>query len=132
MVVFKSSLLGQEQQVLLTCCSFILSRNYTRRPFTVWVCSISSCITSNEVNGIPENDLLTSLLLVEFLSDGNCRHDEVVKAIMLYRLEAARYTIAAEWSLEADDEISSPLLSGFTCRQMCLASGAECVFGDFY
>lgn len=61
MVVFKSSLLGQEQQVLLTCCSFILSRNYTRRPFTVWVCSISSCITSNEVNGIPENDLLTSL-----------------------------------------------------------------------
>lgn len=29
-------------------------------------------------------------------------------------------------------EILSPLLSGFTCRPMCLASGAEGVSGDFY
>lgn len=58
--------------------------------------------------------------------------DPVLEAIMVCRLEEGRYTKAAEWSLEADDEISSPLLSGFTCRQMCLASGAECVSGDFY
>ena len=88
-----------------------------------------SIIEEKNIQGAPD-------LLIEILSEGNRRHDEIVKrdlyethgvqeywivdpvleTIKVYRLEEARFIKAAEWSLEASDAISSPLLPGFECR----------------
>ena len=88
-----------------------------------------SIITEKNIQGAPD-------LLIEILSEGNRRHDEVVKrklyesygvqeywvidpvleTVKVYRLEEARFTRAVEWTSEAGDEISSPLLPGFVCQ----------------
>ncbi len=73
---------------------------------------------------------------MEILSEGNRRHDEVVKrklyeaygvteywivdpvleTIKVYRLEEERYRRVAELSRESGGELTSPLLAGFRCR----------------
>ena len=42
--------------------------------------------------------------------------DPVLETIKVYRLEEERFARVAEWSLEAGDEISSPLLPEFGCQ----------------
>ena len=89
----------------------------------------SSIIEEKNIQGAPD-------LLIEILSEGNRRHDEVRKrdlyesygvqeywvvdpvleTIKVYRSEESRFIKAAEWTLEAEDVISSPLLPGFECQ----------------
>ena len=86
----------------------------------------TSIITEKNVQGAPD-------LLVEILSEGNRRHDEVVKRklyesfgvqeywvvdpvleiVKMYRLEEDAYSGAHELSAEREDVLSSPLLTGF-------------------
>jgi Uma2 family endonuclease len=73
-------------------------------------------------------------LIVEVLSEGNRRHDEVRKrklyercgvaeywivdpeleTVKVYRMTDRGYVRAAEWSREAGDVVASPMLPGFT------------------
>ena len=89
----------------------------------------ASIIEEKNVQGPPD-------LLIEILSEGNRRHDEVRKRVLyesfgvgeywivdpvletikVYRSEENRFVRVAEWSLEAGDIIASPLLPGFECR----------------
>ena len=88
-----------------------------------------SIITEKNVQGAPN-------LLIEILSEGNRRHDEVRKRVLyesfgvleywivdpvleiikVYRLKENQFDKDEEWSLEADDVITSPILPGFECR----------------
>ena len=89
----------------------------------------ASIIEEKNLQGAPD-------LLIEILSEGNRRHDEVRKRVLyesfgvleywivdpvletikVYRLEKAQFIRVAEWSLEAGDVITSPLLPKFECR----------------
>ena len=86
-------------------------------------------IGEKNIQGAPD-------LLIEILSEGNRRHDEIQKrdlyesfgvqeywivdpvleTIKVYRLNNSTYTRPVEWSLEADDVATSPLLPGFEER----------------
>ena len=88
----------------------------------------ASIITEKNIQGAPD-------LLIEILSEGNRRHDEVVKrklyeshgvqeywvidpvleTVKVYQLEEARYAKAIELSVEQGDVLTSPLLPGFEC-----------------
>ena len=89
----------------------------------------ASIISEKNIQGAPD-------LLIEILSEGNRRDDEVRKrdlyesygvqeywivdpvleTIKVFRLEASKYKRIVEWNLEADDVITTPLLPGFECR----------------
>jgi len=95
----------------------------------------SDLLTEKNLRGAPD-------LVVEILSEGTRRMDEVVKrklygrfgvreywvvdpvveTVKVYRLEGDRYERAAELSLEAGDHLTTPLLPG-------LELGLEEVFG---
>ncbi len=89
----------------------------------------AAVLTEKNAQGAPD-------LVIEILSEGNRRHDEVVKrklyegfgvkeywivdpeleTIKVYRLEGDRFVRAADLSVEAGDELVSPLLPGFRRR----------------
>ena len=108
----------------------VLSEHNVVQPDILFVSNErASIIEEKNVQGPPD-------LLIEILSEGNRRHDEVRKRVLyesfgvqeywvvdpvletikVYRLENLQYTRVAEWSLEAGDVIASPLLPGFECQ----------------
>ena len=116
--------------VLYAPMDVVLSEHNIVQPDILFVRSERiSIIEEKNLQGAPD-------LLVEILSEGNRRHDEIVKrklyeafsvqeywvvdpvleTIKVYRLQGEGYAKVVEWSLEADDSISSPLLTGFACR----------------
>ncbi|MBX2821551.1 MAG: Uma2 family endonuclease [Rhodothermaceae bacterium] len=108
-------------------CDVVLSEHNVVQPDMLFISKErTSIITDKNVQGAPD-------LLVEILSEGNRRHDEVVKRklyesfdvneywiidpvlelVKVYRLEEGSYSGAKELSAEREDVLSSPLLSGF-------------------
>jgi len=108
-------------------CDVVLSVHNVVQPDVLFISKErASIITDKNVQGAPD-------LLVEILSEGNRRHDEVVKrklyesfgvkeywvidpvleVVKVYRLEEGVYSTANELSAEIEDVLSSPLLSGF-------------------
>ena len=117
-------------EVLNAPIDVILSTHNVVQPDILFVSNErASIIEEKNLQGAPD-------LIIEILSEGNRRYDEVNKRVLyesfgvleywivdpvletvkVYRLEGAIFTRAAEWSLEVDDEIFSPLLPGFACR----------------
>ncbi len=117
-------------EVLYAPMDVVLSENNIVQPDLLFISNErASIIEEKNIQGAPD-------LLIEILSEGNRRHDEVSKrdlyerhgvleywivdpvleTIKVYRLEEARFIKAAEWSLEAEDVIASPVLPGFECR----------------
>ena len=116
--------------VLTAPMDVVLSKHNVVQPDILFVSKErASIIEEKNVQGPPD-------LLIEILSEGNRRHDEVRKRVLyesfgvqeywivdpvletikVYRLVEKQFTRVAEWSLEADDVITSPLMPGFKCR----------------
>ena len=114
-------------EILFAPMDVVLSEHNIVQPDILFVSGVrSSIIEEKNIQGAPD-------LLIEIISEGNRRHDEVRKrdlyeaygvkeywvvdpvleTIKVYRLEEERFVRAAVWSLEAGDKISSPLLPGF-------------------
>ena len=108
----------------------VLSENNVVQPDILFVSNArASIVEEKNIQGAPD-------LVIEILSEGNRRHDEVRKrdvyeshgvqeywvvdpvleTIKVYRLEEEQFVRVVEWSLEAGDEISSPLLPEFGCQ----------------
>ena len=121
---------AQSGQVCHAPMDVVLSENNIVQPDILFVSNArASIIEEKNIQGAPD-------LLIEILSEGNRRHDEVRKrdlyeahgvqeywvvdpvleTIKVYRSEESRFIKAAEWTLEAGDEISSPLFPGFECQ----------------
>ena len=117
-------------EVLYAPMDVVLSKHNVVQPDILFVSNERSSIIENKnLQGAPD-------LLIEILSEGNRRHDEVKKRVLyesfgvqeywivdpvletikVYRSEENRFVRVAEWSLEAGDIIASPLLPGFECR----------------
>ncbi len=107
----------------------LLSDQDIVQPDILYVADVrASILREKYVQGAPD-------LIVEILSEGSRRHDEVVKrelyeahgvteywivdpvleTIKVYRLEEERYRRFAELSRESGGELTSPLLPGFRC-----------------
>lgn len=107
----------------------ILSEHNVVQPDVLFISKgRTSIITEKNIQGAPD-------LLIEILSEGNRRHDEVVKrkvyesfgvqeywvidpvleTIKVYRLEGDRYAKAVELSVEQGDVLTTPLLRAFEC-----------------
>ena len=107
----------------------VLSKHNVVQPDILFVSNERrSIIEEKNLQGVPD-------LLIEILSEGNRRHDEVSKRVLyesfgvleywivdpvlesikVYRLEKNQFIRAADWSLEGGDTITSPLLPGFEC-----------------
>ena len=116
--------------VLIAPMDVVLSKHNVVQPDILFVSNErSSIIEDKNLQGAPD-------LLIEILSEGNRRHDEVKKRVLyesfdvqeywivdpvletikVYRLQENRFVRVAEWSLEAGDIIASSLLPGFECR----------------
>ena len=136
-VIFKLSLVlggwverSKSGEVLFAPMDVVLSEHDVVQPDILFVSNERvSIVKEKNIQGAPD-------LLIEILSEGNRRHDEMTKrklyesfgvpeywivdpvleTIKVYRMNDGAYTRAAEWSLEADDVITSPLLPGFECR----------------
>ena len=117
-------------KILYAPMDVVLSEHNIVQPDILFVSNERlSIIKDKNIRGAPT-------LLIEILSEGNRRHDEVRKRVLyesfgvqeywvvdpvletikVYRLEEHQFTRTAEWSLEAGDVIASPLLPGFECR----------------
>lgn len=117
-------------QVLYAPIDVILSEHDIVHPDLLYINNARSHIIGEKnIQGAPD-------LVIEILSEGNRRHDEVLKrdlyesngvqeywivdpvldTIKVYRLEAGEYIRVVEWSLEKGDVTSSPLLLGFECK----------------
>lgn len=116
-------------RLLIAPIDVILSEHNVVQPDVLFISKERlSIISDKNVQGVPD-------LLVEILSEGNRRHDEVVKrklyesfgvgeywvidpaleTIKVYRLEEGRFMKAAELSKEGEDILTSPLLKRFEC-----------------
>ena len=116
-------------RMLVAPMDVILSEHNVVQPDVLFISTENrSIITDKNVQGAPD-------LLVEILSEGNRRHDEVVKrklyeafgvkeywvidpvleTIKVFRLENGRFIKAAELSEEGGKVLTSPLLEGFEC-----------------
>ena len=114
-------------EVLFAPMDVVLSENNVVQPDILFVSNErSSIIEEKNLQGAPD-------LLIEILSEGNRRHDEVRKRILyesfgvkeywivdpvletikVYRLEETQFKKTNEWSLESEDTITSPLLPTF-------------------
>ena len=117
-------------RLLFAPIDVVLSEHNVVQPDILFVSNErASIIGEKNIQGAPD-------LLIEILSEGHRRHDEMTKrklyeahgvteywivdpaleTIKVYRLLKGAYTRAAEWSLEAGDDASSPLLPGFACN----------------
>ena len=117
-------------EVLYAPIDVVLSEHNVVQPDILFVSKErASIIQEKNLQGVPD-------LLIEILSEGNRRHDEVKKRVLyesfgvleywivdpvletikVYRPDNNRFTRAVEWSLEAGDVITSPVLPGFECR----------------
>ena len=113
--------------ILFAPMDVVLSKHNVVQPDILFVSNErASIIEEKNLQGAPD-------LLIEILSEGNRRHDEVRKRVLyesfgvleywivdpvletikVYRLEDDRFTRVAEWSLEREDVIVSPVLPGF-------------------
>ena len=117
-------------EVLFAPMDVVLSKHDIVQPDILFISNErASIVGEKNIQGAPD-------LLIEILSEGHRRHDEMTKrklyeahgvteywivdpaleTIKVYRLHKGAYTRAAEWSLEAGDDASSPLLPGFVCQ----------------
>ena len=114
---------------LVSPVDVVLSEENVVQPDIVFISKVRQSIVSEKnVQGAPD-------LVVEILSEGNRRHDEVTKrklyerfgvqeywivdpeleTMKIYRLENEAYNRIAELSTENSDTLRSQLLPGFEC-----------------
>ena len=117
-------------ELLFAPMDVVLSENNIVQPDILYVSDERAFIIKEKnIQGAPD-------LLIEILSEGNRRHDEVKKrklyesfgveeywivdpvleTVKVFRLENSEYIKATEWSLELDDSLTSSLLPGFEAR----------------
>lgn len=115
--------------LLVAPMDVLLSEHNVVQPDLLFISNDSASIISEKnIQGAPD-------LLIEILSEGNRRHDEVVKrklyesfgvqeywvidrvleTVKVYQLEGVRYAKAIELSVEQGDVLTSPLLPKFEC-----------------
>ena len=118
-------------EVIMSPFDVVLSEHNVVQPDILFISKerLSSILTEKNAQGAPD-------LVVEVLSEGNRRHDEIVKkklyeefgvkeywiadpaleTIKIYRLDSGKYVQIAVFESGKNDILETPLLPGFRCE----------------